>query len=194
MATSRVCSIPECGKPHRARGYCIAHYYRALRDSRREALPDDDHDVIHPRVCRAEFLVALANNLSDECILWPYKRLVSGYGQVHYEGKPQRAHRVSYKMHVGPLRNTDIVRHSCDTPACVNPRHLLSGSYLDNTKDMISRGRHTHGSAHPHAKLNDITAAAVKYSTASLSVTAKEYGISPSTVWDIRQGRKWKHV
>lgn len=26
MATSRVCSIPECGKPHRARGWCATHY------------------------------------------------------------------------------------------------------------------------------------------------------------------------
>lgn len=28
MATSRLCSIPDCGKPHRCKGYCVAHYQR----------------------------------------------------------------------------------------------------------------------------------------------------------------------
>jgi len=31
MATSRVCSIPDCGKPHRAHGWCVLHYKRWLR-------------------------------------------------------------------------------------------------------------------------------------------------------------------
>ncbi len=31
MASSRICTIPDCGKPHRARGWCATHYawYRA---------------------------------------------------------------------------------------------------------------------------------------------------------------------
>jgi ribosomal protein S14 len=32
-------------------------------------------------------------------------------------------------------------RHRCDTPACVNPNHLLTGTRLDNVRDALSRGR-----------------------------------------------------
>lgn len=31
MATSRICSIPDCGKPHHSHGYCAAHYSRFVR-------------------------------------------------------------------------------------------------------------------------------------------------------------------
>lgn len=35
-----------------------------------------------------------------------------------------------------------VVRHCCDTPACINPTHLLLGTDLDNVRDRDSRGRH----------------------------------------------------
>lgn len=31
MATSRICSIPDCGKPAKAHGWCVRHYRRWLR-------------------------------------------------------------------------------------------------------------------------------------------------------------------
>lgn len=34
-----------------------------------------------------------------------------------------------------------LIRHTCDTRACVEPTHLLLGTHLDNNHDMIERGR-----------------------------------------------------
>lgn len=38
----------------------------------------------------------------------------------------------------------EIVRHTCDTPLCINPDHLVEGSPLDNVSDRVQRGR-SHG-------------------------------------------------
>lgn len=31
MAVTRLCSVPDCGKRHKARGYCLAHHHRFMR-------------------------------------------------------------------------------------------------------------------------------------------------------------------
>jgi hypothetical protein len=87
-----------------------------------------------------EFLRELPTQ--DECILWPYGKDTGGYGIVKYMGKYQSAHRASFYMYNGC--SPRVVRHTCDTPACVNPKHLLAGSYSDNLTDMYARGRDKH--------------------------------------------------
>lgn len=81
-----------------------------------------------------------------ECWEWTAHRNQSGYGMVDIAGKPRRAHRVSIFLATGrmPAAN-EAVRHHCDNPPCVNPAHLATGTPLDNSRDMISRGRSRSG-------------------------------------------------
>ena len=69
----------------------------------------------------------------------------NGYAKidVRVDGKHTRprAHRVSYETFVGPIPEGQLVCHKCDTPNCVNPEHLFTGTHKDNTQDMIKKGR-----------------------------------------------------
>lgn len=49
-----------------------------------------------------------------------------------------------------------LVRHTCDTPLCVNPEHLVLGTNADNMRDMKDRKRGIGpglGEKHPRAIL-----------------------------------------
>lgn len=56
-----------------------------------------------------------------------------------------RANRFSFELHHRALVDNEQALHTCDTPGCVNPRHLFAGTAQDNTDDMIAKGRHAPG-------------------------------------------------
>lgn len=75
------------------------------------------------------------------CWLWTGP-MIKGYGQIGANGTTHYAHRVSYKMFVGAIPEGYWVCHQCDTPACVNPNHLLAAKPLANVLDAVAKGRH----------------------------------------------------
>lgn len=86
-----------------------------------------------------------------ECVLWTAGLDKDGYGKFatgpHGGQKHHRAHRWIYEQLVGPV-NAPVLRHSCDTPACVNVEHLIPGSHADNVHDCIARGRSVNQKKH----------------------------------------------
>jgi len=84
----------------------------------------------------------------DEC--WPWRGGIfkkDGYGRVSFKIEDKNtglnAHRVAYELHVGPVPEGLVVRHTCDNPICCNYKnHLIPGTVKDNKMDEISRGRH----------------------------------------------------
>lgn len=78
---------------------------------------------------------------SGDCHLWGAALDGRGYGQFKMGGKSIKAHRAAFFFEHG--RMPSLVRHSCDNRACVNPRHLLEGSYSDNLDDMYQRERNS---------------------------------------------------
>ena len=55
-----------------------------------------------------------------------------------------RKHRLVY-LEANNLHQDDIaglcVRHKCDNPRCINPEHLEIGTWGDNNRDRVQRGR-----------------------------------------------------
>jgi hypothetical protein len=78
----------------------------------------------------------------DGCWLWQLScNPKTGYGQFVFKQVHYAAHRVAYQIAHGPIPSGVLVRHKCDVRACCRPDHLLSGTYLDNARDMAARGR-----------------------------------------------------
>lgn len=75
------------------------------------------------------------------CRLWTLGVNDDGYGVCNLKGKRYYAHRLSYEQANGPLLKGEVVRHTCDNPACINPAHLVKGSQKENVSDMLQRQR-----------------------------------------------------
>lgn len=86
---------------------------------------------------------------ADDCWMWTASTSHRGYGKMYWNGKLEGAHRISYMLEhdIEELPKTlndsrAEVMHTCDVPACVNPRHLVFGSTLLNQRDKAAKGRH----------------------------------------------------
>lgn len=83
---------------------------------------------------------------TNKCWIWVGSVSSGGYGQFRYDSRTMiTAHRFSYIVHNGEFDRKLLVCHTCDTPKCVNPKHLFLGTSQDNVTDMMNKGRHSPG-------------------------------------------------
>lgn len=131
----------------------------------------------------------------DQCWNWTGHRTAKGYGVFAPAKKVQhRAHRFALHAYLG-RKPRGLVLHSCDNPACVNPKHLSEGTHRENMQQMAERRRAARGPRHPKAKLTTAKAVAINvlhrggdYSTREL---AAMFGVHQSTVAALVLGQLW---
>lgn len=127
----------------------------------------------------------------EECWLWTGNKNRRGYGKLSFKKKKTAiASRVSYELFKGPIKDGMYICHTCDVPSCVNPDHLWSGTHMENTLNMVEKGRQ-------HAKLDFYKILDIRrlwdegYSNAKL---CELYKVTSGTISSIVTRRIWKHV
>lgn len=96
-------------------------------------------------------------------------------------------------LHRGPLGRTDLVCHSCDTPACCTLSHLFKSTTAGNMADKVAKGRQ----ARAHRKLtveqarNVLSLDRVGW---SLSRIAVKYRVTPQAISHIVSGKNFKYL
>ena len=122
---------------------------------------------------------------------------MDGYGTRYYGGKSQLAHRVAYCEHNNmPFEDIDgmEVRHICDNPPCVNPKHLEIGTHAENMADMQKRGRSASGERNGSAKLSrkDVESILLRISDGETQQElAIEFSVSKTAMSNLATGVKW---
>lgn len=133
------------------------------------------------------------------CFLWAgNQRKKQGYGGFRLLGKMELAHRVSYALYKGPIKDKHVL-HTCDNPNCVNPDHLFIGTHQDNMTDMKNKGRGVshNGSKHYASKFTENQVKYIKYllTQGVKQITiALMYRVHKGTIQGIASGKTWKHV
>lgn len=105
-------------------------------------------------------------------------------------------HRLAYAAAHGLDEFTmgGVVRHKCDNPRCINPDHLEIGTHLDNSNDMVQRGRQNppRGTRCANSKLTEQQVAEIRDATwGTQAEIGKHYGVGQSQVSRIKGGVRW---
>lgn len=143
------------------------------------------------------------------CLIWRGSVDKDGYAKIYIDSRHWRASRALLKAVTGELH--PVARHSCDTPPCLNRRHLLWGTYQDNVLDSVERNRWPTGDNH-HMRKNPGTAIGEKNANSKLTLEqvneirqsrmqkprvkvkdlAVRYKVSKSAIEGILYGHSWK--
>lgn len=134
----------------------------------------------------------------DECWLWKAGRhRPQEHPKIRVGDGYKKASKVAFLLYKGEDPGANHVCHSCDTPLCVNPKHLFLGTHLANMQDKAKKGRSHHpiGRKNPKSKLTRLIAEKIAADLAKGTLSQTEigwkYDIGQSTVSEIKRGTHW---
>lgn len=189
MAEKPLCSVEDCGKPARTRGWCAVHYNQFHRTGRVGGL-------INRRGQRLVWIAEHVSHQGDECLLWPFSRLPNGYGRVFFEGTYRSAARVMCQKANGAPASPEMeTLHSCGNGhlGCMNPRHVRWGTRLENMQDAIAHETTTRGARNSQAVLLEDQVREIRRLAVDTpyAVVADKFSITPSAVGLIVRRERW---
>ncbi len=179
---------------------CVAHE-KKLRDAR-----DRSIQIPVPADVVARFWSRVGPRPEDPRACWDWiDRLdAKGYGQMSVAGQRRRMHRLSYMIAYGAIPEGMGVLHTCDRRCCIRPTHFFLGTNVDNTADMVAKGRHrgpapedVQGEKQWQAKLTDTLVIEIRRRIRGGERgvdLARELGVSQATISEAKNGRLWDHI
>lgn len=189
LATSRLCTIEGCGKPHVAIGLCNRHYIRQRRHGDTSADKRSGSKGW-------QWLIEHAAFDGSECLFWPFARTLHGYGELRYRRKTIGAHREMCRLaHGAPPSPKHETAHSCGRghQACVNPRHLRWATAAENRSDTYLHGTVNRGRRNGRNTLTEDEVRRIRSLRGRVPARAiaDAFGVAHQTVHDIFVRRIW---
>jgi len=184
------CTIENCSTPNNyyAHGLCNKHY---IRFKKNQSMTDKSvYELTTLEKFESKF------TKTDTCWIWHSLGKNGRCNTFMLNGKNRSAHTAAWILYIGEIPEGKIVCHTCDDGRCVNPDHLWTGTYKENTADMFSKGRARvfKGEETTQSILNNKIVTDIYTSELSNAQLARKYGVARKTISDIVTGKQWKHV
>lgn len=133
-----MCSIENCTREAKVRGWCKAHYLRWYRFG--------DPQASAPRKTPEQrYWEKVDRKGPDDCWAWTGAYATVDRGAFRWKGKTCIATRVGWEIEHGDSPGELHVCHTCDHGWCHNPNHWFLGTHGDNMADLkrknLPRGR-----------------------------------------------------
>lgn len=114
--------------------------------------------------------------------------------QKHGKGYTKLVPRLVAEAFIGPIPKGMHVAHNDGDPTNNVVSNLRIATILENAKDKRLHGTQPMGEKSHLAKLKEWQAREIKASTEPRKIVAERYGISVTTVYNIRKGILWAHL
>lgn len=142
---------------------------------------------------------------SGDCWLWIAAKDVTGYGFFRcVSGQNMRkAHRVSYELAYGPIpagqgHHGTVVMHTCDTPSCVRPSHLILGTQQQNVSSASGKRRMASGERAAASKLSPTEVREIRQLRKQFGFAhptiGRAYGVNASIISLLVRRKTWTHT
>lgn len=191
MAT---CTIPGCGKPARARGWCMRHWDRWQYHG--DPLGGRTQPNAPAGAAQTFFDDVVLAYDGDKCLIWPFWRGTNGYAGIRVAGKTAIVSRLVCEKALGPPPTPEHeAAHSCGRgcEGCVTKRHLSWKTRAENEADKLVHGTHSRGSRNyrTHLTEDDVRQIRALKGVVLQREIAISFGVSLTTVSLIHCRKTW---
>jgi hypothetical protein len=188
-----LCCIKGCDSKVLAVGLCNKHWRRNKRFGS-PVLVNRTSGFFIGKTAEERYFAQVIK--ADGCWGWQSSKDKDGYPifngtvlGVTYK----RAHRFSWAFHhQQAVPDGMLVCHSCDNPTCSNPQHLRLGTPTDNQREKWIKGRDNY--TRPASKVTEDQVRQIRQATGRQADIAAAFGITQTTVSDIKRRRSWSHI
>lgn len=120
---NRTCTVQDCQRPYKARGWCHTHYEAERRNGR---------IAVAERLPTWERFCANVDFFGDCWQYDPRKISPVGYGIFSVNRQQIGAHRYIWETLVGKIPENMQIDHMCRNRGCVNPDHMEVVTLAEN--------------------------------------------------------------
>lgn len=118
----------------------------------------------------------------------PFTRMVG-------QDRPVSVRRFIWERKNGDLKTVEVIKMTCENPACINPKHMkkvLINSHRKGEVKPIATRMRIAVAMRKLRKLSMEDAQAIRASTEDLKTAAERYGVTRSNISFIRRGKTFR--